>query len=166
MPTPADARIYGCSLHSARRWTLASLRRFHAVPPYLSRVVGSSQDSFAWSQEMWYNCIAERGYSSVVERHLPKVNVRGSNPLTRSLFLPFDPPFTAIFGTSSPCDGPTRHHHRICSRPVRRCSRRSNGKRNRTTSTFRNEAGTTTCVRVVPQATGLPSASRSSIWIR
>ena len=36
---------------------------------------------------MWYNRIAERGYSSVVERHLPKVNVRGSNPLTRSLLF-------------------------------------------------------------------------------
>ena len=32
----------------------------------------------------FYNHFHECGYSSVVERNLPKVDVRGSSPLTRS----------------------------------------------------------------------------------
>lgn len=56
----------------------------------LKGIVRDQPESFPFLQELdivFYNCFLEScGYSSVVERHLPKVNVVGSSPIAR--FLP------------------------------------------------------------------------------
>ena len=53
-----------------------------AYPPAWRRI--RVVRTLAIRAQLCYNGRDLRGYSSVVERHLPKVNVRGSNPLTRS----------------------------------------------------------------------------------